>query len=194
MVQHPTPYRISWVNETTTVPMTSRCLIKFSLGKNYVDEAWRVSYDGYNNSYSFVFKGKKLIFDPLKISEFESSKFLKIVAVENSLVMLLVTSEKKQNDGRITLELAELLEDFKDVMPNELPNSLPPMRDTQHIIYLIPRSILPNLPHYCMSPIENEELRCKIQELLDRRFIRESLRHCAMSSLLTPKKDGSWRM
>jgi hypothetical protein len=37
--KHPTPYRISWVNEANSVLMKQRCLVKFSLGKKYVDEA-----------------------------------------------------------------------------------------------------------------------------------------------------------
>lgn len=91
-VRHPTPYRISWVNETNLVLVKQRCLVKFSLGKKYIDEAWcdvipmtvchmllgrpwlydrRVYYDGYANTYSFKFQGKKFVLEPLQISEFD---------------------------------------------------------------------------------------------------------------------------
>ncbi|XP_040988984.1 uncharacterized protein LOC121236607 [Juglans microcarpa x Juglans regia] len=222
--KHPTPYRISWVNETNSVLVNRRCLIKFSLGKKYVDEAWcdvilmtvchmllglpwlydwRVLYDGYANTYSFDFKGKKFVLDPLQVSEFETkNEVVPVLTVrqftrvmhEDNLVLMVVRREAKQGDGNVSVELSALLEKFWDIMPDEMPNQLPPMREVQDAIDLILSSTLPNVPHYRMSPTENEELSRQIQQLLDKGFVRESLSPYDVPVLLTPKKDGSWNM
>lgn len=218
---HPSPYSISWVNEHNSVSVKHRCLVQFSLGQEYVDEAWcdimsmtvchmllgrpwlydrKVSYNGYTNTYSFYFKGKKLVLVPLPIAEFETTnkkvpvlnmhQFSQPVSGEQMLLFV-VRREVKQDDGAVPKELAVILDRFSDIMPSKMPNQLPPIRDVQHVIDLIPGSSLPNLPYYRMSPIENEELNQQIQQLLDRGFIRESLSPYAVPVLLTPKKDGS---
>ena len=74
------------------------------------------------------------------------------------MLLFVVRQEVKQDDGVIPKELVAILDRFQDIIPFEMPNQLPPMRDVQLAIDLIPGSSLPNLPHYRMSPTKNEEL------------------------------------
>lgn len=96
--------------------------------------------------------------------------------------------------------IGELLQEFEDITPKELPDGLPPIRDIQHQMDLIPGSTLPNQAAYRMSPAEHEELR-RPSDIRKRggvgskgaSFIRESISPCAVPALLTPKKDVTSR-
>lgn len=64
-----------------------------------------------------------------------------------------------------------LLQQFQKVIPDRLPL----MRDIQHQIDLILEANLLNLTHYRMSPKVGEILWEKIEELLKKTLIQESL-------------------
>ncbi|VFQ91468.1 unnamed protein product [Cuscuta campestris] len=60
-----------------------------------------------------------------------------------------------------------VLEEFKDVMPPELPKNLPPKREVDHKIELVPGATPPAAVPYRMAPLELEELRRQLKELVD---------------------------
>ena len=90
--------------------------------------------------------------------------------------------------------IVDVLQDFSDVFPDELPQGLPPLRGIEHQIDLVPGAAIPNRPAYRSNPEETKELQKQVEELLEKGHIRESLSPCAVPVLLVPKKDGSWRM
>jgi len=90
--------------------------------------------------------------------------------------------------------VTNLLQEFRDVFPSEIPPGLPPIRGIEHQIDLIPGASLPNRAAYRANPEETKEIQCQVQDHLDRRYVRESLSPCSVPVILVPKKDGSWRM
>jgi hypothetical protein len=49
-------------------------------------------------------------------------------------------------------EVQKLLEEFDDIVVDELPRSLPPIRSVSHHIDLIPGASLPNKAAYRLTP------------------------------------------
>lgn len=70
-------------------------------------------------------------------------------------------------------DVRQIIHEFGDVKPDELPDGLPPLRDIKHAIDLVPGS--PNLSHYRMIPTEQEEMKRQVGELLRKGFIQECL-------------------
>ena len=59
-------------------------------------------------------------------------------------------------------EVQKLLEEFADIVVDELPHSLPPIRSVSHHIDLIPGASLPNKAVYRLMLQENEEVKRQV--------------------------------
>ncbi|XP_040948645.1 uncharacterized protein [Gossypium hirsutum] len=181
--KHPSPYKLQWLNDGGELKVTMQVLVSFSIGK-YCDELlcnvvpmhaghlllgrlWqfdhRVMHDGYSNCYSFKHIGRN----------------------EN----FLNTNELPEN---IPSSIVSLLQDFKDVFPNDVPSGLPPLHGIKHQIDFVPGAVIPNRPAYRTNPEETKKLQRQVNELMEKGYIQVSLSPCAMLVLLVPKKDGTW--
>ncbi|KAE8730445.1 ABC transporter G family member 6 [Hibiscus syriacus] len=177
--RHPKPYKLSWLNKDSEVTVDRRCLVSFSIGRKYFDNAW---CDVVSMDACHILLGRPWQF----LDEIEHGGVVyALLPCENNAVDV---------DTDLPVEVQRLLAEFSNLMPEDLPPGLPPMRDIQHQIDLVPGSSLPNRPTYRLSPKEAEELQRQVEELLERGYIRESMSPCAVPALLVPKKDGSWRM
>jgi hypothetical protein len=228
-IEHPSQYRVSWLQKGHQVNVTKQCLVEFKIG-GYNDKIlcdvipmdvchlllgrpWKydrnVIHDGRMNTYTLEKIGRTHMLLPIKDKEvkFEVSNTVLLMSGKE-----LLTEVKKKEDPqfivvrklRIVLtstrvddlpeEVQELLEEFVDIIVDELPHLLPPIRSVSHHIDLIPGASLPNKSTYILTPQENEEVKKQVQYLLDKWLIRESLSPCVVLTVLSPKKDGGWRM
>nr|GEZ33457.1 putative reverse transcriptase domain-containing protein [Tanacetum cinerariifolium] len=86
-----------------------------------------------------------------------------------------------------------IVSEFPDVFPDELPG-IPPVREVEFSIELIPGAEPISKAPYCMAPIELKVLKDQLQELLERGFIRPSVSPWGAPVLFVKKKDGSMRL
>ena len=100
--------------------------------------------------------------------------------------------ESKSKLSKFPKAMKPLLEELNDVILEEIPNGLSPIREIQHQIDFILGTSLPNLPHYRISPKEGK--MAQVEELLHKGHIRGSMSPCACPAILTLKKDRSWMM
>ena len=90
--------------------------------------------------------------------------------------------------------LQRLLTQFRDVFPEELPAGLPPSREVDHKIELVPGATPPSRPTYRLSSVELLELKKQLDELTKAGFIQPSKSPFGAPILFVKKKDGSMRM
>ena len=124
------------------------------------------THEGKANLYSFQWKKKRIIIPPLPPlskttkadKEEESTKIFSLCkrgeflfeSKETRQQFALVVKEEVAPPIDIPEEMKPVLEEFKRILPPELPDGLPPMRDIQHHIDVILGASLPlssSLPH-----------------------------------------------
>ena len=198
--------------------------VQFSIGKFYQDEIvcdvvdmhachlllgrpWQFDVDavhkGKDNVYVFPWKGKKITLVSSTMETTKPATPTLLILPEQSFerhlkaqreAILLLAKDSKETISEIPPQVQDILQHFKDLYPDELPNRLPHLQDIQHHIDFIPGSKLPHLPHYRMSPREHGIIQGMVDDLLSKNLIRPSISPCAVPALLIPKKDGTWRM
>jgi len=88
----------------------------------------------------------------------------------------------------------QVLSEYRDVFPDHLPSGLPPSRDVDHRIELTPGAVPPSRGTNRMSPMEMDELKSQLDELIASGFIQPSKSPFGAPILFVKKKDGTMRM
>eukprot|EP00253_Pinus_taeda_P026215 PITA_26215 len=96
--------------------------------------------------------------------------------------------------GKVSaLDNIPVVQEFVDVFPEEVPG-LPPKRDIDFTIELIPGAAPVSQAPYRMSVPELTELKMQLQELLDKNYIRPNVSPWGAPVLFVKKKDGTLRL
>ena len=85
------------------------------------------------------------------------------------------------------------ISDFSDVFPEELPG-LPPHREIEFAIDVVPSTTPASITPYIMAPLELKELKLQLQELLEKGFIQPSVSPWGSPVLFVKYKDGTLRL
>ncbi|GJT01341.1 putative reverse transcriptase domain-containing protein [Tanacetum coccineum] len=103
------------------------------------------------------------------------------------------TKEIEDKSERKQLEDVPIVQDFPEVFPEDLPG-LPPTRQVEFQIDLVPGAAPVARAPYRLAPSEMKELSEQLKELSDKGFIRPSSSPWGAPVLFVKKKDGSFRM
>ncbi|GJU13819.1 putative reverse transcriptase domain-containing protein [Tanacetum coccineum] len=103
------------------------------------------------------------------------------------------TKEIEDKSERKRLEDVPIVQDFPEVFPEDLPG-LPPTRQVEFQIDLVPGAAPVARAPYRLAPSEMKELSEQLKELSDKGFIRPSSSPWGAPVLFVKKKDGSFRM
>ncbi len=109
------------------------------------------------------------------------------------------TSDEQQNiqtqNNISNNELSKrMIDKYIDVFPVDLPKGLPPHRLIDHTIELHPGSSPPYRSSFRMSPLELQEVKKQIDELLAQGYIQPSKSPYGSPVLFVKKKEGTLRM
>ncbi|GKB96554.1 putative reverse transcriptase domain-containing protein, partial [Tanacetum coccineum] len=116
--------------------------------------------------------------------------------IERGCLIFLAQVTKKEIEDKSEekrLEDVPTVRDFLEVFPKDLPG-LPPTRQVEFQIDLVPGSAPMARAPYRLAPSELQELSTQLQELSDKGFIRPSSSPWGAPVLFVKKKDGSFRM
>ena len=134
-----------------------------------------------------IIRGIRREIAPSLINAMTASKMLR----KNCQGYLAFVVDRRQEGTR--LEDIPIVKEFPDVFPADI-SGLPPNREVEFTIDLIPGIEPISIPPYRMSPAELRELKAQLEELLSKGFIRPSISPWGALVIFVKKKDGSLRL
>ena len=134
-----------------------------------------------------IFRGIRREIAPSLINAMTASKMLR----KGCQGYLAFVVDRRQEGTR--LEDIPIVKEFPDAFPDDI-SGLPPDREVEFTIDLIPGTEPISIPPYKMAPAELRELKAQLEEFFSKGFIRPSISPWGAPVLFVKKKDGSLRL
>jgi hypothetical protein len=129
---------------------------------------------------------------PVSVRQVSAMQLKKCMRKGCQVYAIQVTNLLEKED-KPKLEDFVVLREFRDMFVDEIPE-LPPRREIDFSIDLLPGSTPISKAPYRMSLPELTELKIQLQELLDKEYIRPSVSPWGAPVLFVKKKDGTLRL
>ena len=113
---------------------------------------------------------------------------------QNVCFSLICRKTKKKDELEHAPKIESFLEKFQDIIYNNVPIGLTPMRDIIHCMDQIPRASFSNKAPHKLTCDAMIELNIQVKEFLENHFIREYLSPCVVPIMLVPKKNREWQI
>ncbi|XP_073355335.1 uncharacterized protein [Aegilops tauschii subsp. strangulata] len=169
------------------------------LGYDWFSLVSPVAFDVPHNQFSFTIQGKTTVttavYNPSEeILEIPAEQVTKLLDKGVETFLLQIHNIVAQTPERhcIPAAINNLLQEYKDVFAE--PTTLPPKRELDHKIPLMPGVDPPHVRPYRVPHHQKEEMEKQIKHLLDNKLIRNSQSPYAALVLLVKKKDSTMRL
>ena len=164
------------------------------LGTQWLQSLGPVTFDFGDMWMKFRRNGRVIRFDGVRAATTPTLQHMNGLPSSREDVYLLLmspTAPESAPSSGIKPELIELLTEFSAVF--EEPKGLPPKRDSDHRIEIIPGAEPTNVRPYRYPHVQKEEITKMVGEMLSQGIIRPSRSAYSSPVLLVRKKDGGWR-
>ncbi|CAI7801781.1 unnamed protein product, partial [Closterium sp. NIES-53] len=161
------------------LPVTNIKGLDFILGRYFL-KRFNPEIDWVNSKVCIYNNGKRIALrsDTGDAPETTLAQFEQTVNENNTgyLALVMAAAEEEKPSSELPAAVKQVLEQYKDIMPDDLPAGVPPARTHEHEI------------------VEEPDMKKQIEYLLDRQLIRPSTSPYGAPVLFTPKPDGTLRM
>jgi len=149
--------------------------------------------DWLSNNHIIIDCGRRsLVFPEHEGLELISTREVVKALQEGAMCFMVMAKPEKKSVAEM-IQSIPVASEYANVFPDEVLG-LPPSRDIDFTIDLIPGAGSVSMSPYRMAPAELAELKKQIEELMEKQFIRPSASPWGAPVLLVKKKDGSSRL